>query len=99
MKQCTEAPSNKENANFPALVFIRTKGKRTKASECDVNAKKEKRVVFKALLKIEVLIALFGIITQCHFPLLLMLFNARTLLDTSLVLTKNFGNVHFIGTC
>ena len=41
VRQCTEAPSNIQHANFNARVYVRAKTKRGKAFKCDAYATKE----------------------------------------------------------
>ena len=43
VKPCTEAPSNIQNANVRARVYVRAKTKRVKAFRCEAYAQKEKK--------------------------------------------------------
>ena len=51
--------------------------------------KKKDRFVLKAPLKLDVLMELFGTITQSHFLLLLIFLIVKTLLETSMVSIKS----------
>ena len=86
VKQCTEASSNIQHANVQARVYVRAKAKRIRAFKCESYSKKEKNG-FKVMSSIDVLIELSGIITLCHYLLLLIILNVKTLLDISMELT------------
>ena len=47
VKQCTEAPSNKQRANFNARVYVTAKAKRIKAYKCVAYTEKEKKTCFQ----------------------------------------------------
>ena len=77
VKQCTDAPSNIQHANDRVRIYVRAKAKPIKAYKCAVYAKKE--IVSNVPLKIDVLIELSGIMTQCHAVLHLILATTKTL--------------------
>ena len=51
MKQCTEAPSNIQQASVQARVNVRAKAKRIKAYKCVAYAKKERNICFQGSVK------------------------------------------------
>ena len=51
VKQCTEAPSNIQNANVQARVYVRAKAKRIRAFKCAAYAKKERKICFQGDIK------------------------------------------------
>ena len=51
VKQCTDAPSNIQQANVRARVYVREKSKRIKAFKCDAYAQKERRISFQVSRK------------------------------------------------
>ena len=44
VKQCTEAPSNKQQANVQARVYVRAKAQRNKASKSEAYATKDRKM-------------------------------------------------------
>ena len=59
VKQCTEACSNIQHASVEARVYVRAKTKPIKAHKCVAYAKSERKICFKAQLKIDVLHLIF----------------------------------------
>ena len=51
VKQCTEAPSNIQDASDKARVYVRAKAKRFKAYKCVAYAKKERNICFQVSVK------------------------------------------------
>ena len=51
VKQCTEAHSNIQHANFQARVYVRGKDKRIRAFKCEAYEKKERKVCFQGNVK------------------------------------------------
>ena len=51
VKQCTEAPSNKQHASVQARVYVRAKAKRVRAFKCEAYGKKERKVGFQGSVK------------------------------------------------
>ena len=51
VKQCTEAPSNIQQANIQARVYVRAKAKRIRVFKCEAYAKKEQKVCFQGNVK------------------------------------------------
>ena len=47
VKQCTEAPSNKQHASVEARVYVRAKAKSIEAYKCVAYAKKERKICFQ----------------------------------------------------
>ena len=101
VKQCTDAPSNLQHANIQACVYVRAKAKRIRAFKCEAYAKKNEKFASKAMVNIDVLIELFGIIIRCRFLFPLFLLNAKTLLDTLMLNgtdNKIFNNLYYNNT-
>ena len=51
VKQCTEAPSNRQHANIQARVYVRAKAKCIRAFKCEGYAKKERKICFQGNAK------------------------------------------------
>ena len=51
VKQCTEAPSNIQQANVQTRVYVRAKAKRIRAFKCEAYAKKERKICFQGNVK------------------------------------------------
>ena len=90
-KQCTEAPSDIKHASVKDRVYVRANAKRIKAFKCVAYGKKRtKKSAIKARLKSAVSIELYGTTILYHFLLPLILSNAKTLLDISMVLVTKY---------
>ena len=69
VKGCTEAPSNVQDANVIARVYVRVQLNQLKHSSVKTLRKKEERYVLKVQLNTDVLTELYEGISQCHFLL------------------------------